>query len=162
MEFIKNDHQNVKDWGVDADKKVRPGYPMWKIPEEGTGAHWATPPEQPGFNDFFSNERPRPTRVFGNTVPPKGLSGLIRKFAFKYSEGSWAHWMGLIFADRVNMIEGLFEDVAHGVLPRPLIERGWRVDKRFKTLRYKKVVGFSVLAILSLIVISFRKRTNAT
>lgn len=129
-------HKNILGWGVDADKSVRPNYPMWKIPEEGTGAHWDVPEQQPHFNDLYSNERPRPTKVFGSRNPPKGVSGLIRKAAFRYSEGSWAHWFGLMFADRVNVFEGIVEDLAHGIRPRLLEERGWAVDKKFKTKRY--------------------------
>ena len=149
MEFRQIDHKNIPGWGVDADKSVRPNYPMWKQPPEGTGAHWKVPEQQPGFNDFYSMERPAPTHVFGNTVQPKGLSGLVRKLAFaKFSEGHFEHWMLLILADRINVFEGIIDDILHGTRPRLLEERGWNVDKKFKTKRYKKVVTLSVLAAI--------------
>lgn len=149
MEFVNIETKNnISGWGVDANKSVRPNYPMWKIPENGTGAHWAVPEQQPGFNDFYSIERPGPTHVFGNTVKPKWLSGIIRKKAFKYSESAWEHWMMLIFADRVSVYEGIIDDILHGYRPKLLIERGWRVDKKFKTRRYKKVRSYSALALL--------------
>lgn len=142
------DHAHIIGWGSDRDKNVRPAHQMWKIPEEGTGAHWDVPEQQPNFKDFYSIERPAPTHVFGTSVPPKGVSGVIRKVAFKFSEGEWEHWLLLLFADRVNVVEGLFEDVLQGTRPRLLKERGWDVDKKFKTKRYKRVVAFSFIAVL--------------
>jgi len=147
MEFVRADHKNITGWGIDADKKVRPAYPMWKVPENGTGAHWDVPEQQPGFNDFFSIERPGPTHVFGNTVPPKGVSGMLRKKAFTFSEGEWEHWLMLLLADRVGVFEGIIDDLLHGVRPQLLIERGWRIDKKFKTKRYKRVRAYTALAI---------------
>lgn len=161
MELIKNDHEGILGWGVDADKSVRPNYPMWK-PIENTGAHWAVPEQQPGFNDFHSNERPGPTHVFGNTVQPKGLSGFIRKKAFIFSEGTFEHWMLLLLADRINVFEGLAEDVMRGYRPRLLEERGWKVDKQFKTKRYKKVMLFSFLAVIVPVVYLVMKKDEVT
>jgi hypothetical protein len=164
MELIKNDHQDVQGWGADAEKTQRPAHVMWKTPEHGTGAHWSDPEQQPGFNDFVSIERPRPTRVFGNTVPPSGLSGIIRKIAFQKSEGTFSHWMLLILADRINVFEGIFDDVTKGIRPRFLEERGWRVDKKFKTRRYYKVMGFSLIAVtgISLLFIKWAKERKTT
>ena len=149
MELVNN-KDDIVGWGVDADKSVRPNYPMWKIPKQGTGAHWKVPEQQPNFRDFYSIERPGPTRVFGSSVPPSGLSGLIRKYAFKkFSESHWEHWLLLMFADRINVFEGLVEDVVKGTRPRLLEERGWAVDKKFKTKRYKRIVGFSAFIALA-------------
>lgn len=160
MELTNNSHKDIPGWGSDADKSVRPNYPMWKPAENG--AHWKVPEQQPGFNDFFSNERPGPTHVFGNTVQPSGLSGLIRKQAFTYSEGSWGHWILLLMADRVNVFEGLLDDVRRGYRPRLLAERGWNVDKKFKTKRYKKVVFLSLCALLAPIVLGVLKKDDST
>jgi hypothetical protein len=152
---------SVHGWGVDADKSVRPNYPMWKKSAQGTGAHWTEPEQQLGFNDFHSLERPGPTKVFGKTVAPSGLSGKIRKLAFSYGEGSFAHWMTLILADRINVVEGLIDDVTHGVMPGLLKERGWNVDKQFKTKRYKRVVNLSIMAaLLPIVYFVFLKKKN--
>ncbi len=43
---------------------------------------------------LHSNERPHLTAVFGTSSPPSGLSGSIRRFAFRYSESSYGHWLG--------------------------------------------------------------------
>lgn len=150
METTTN-HDHIIGWGVDADKSKRPAHQMWQ-PIESTGAHWKVPEQQPNFRDFYSMERPGPTHVFGSTVHPKGLSGLIRKFAFaKFSEGHWEHWILLMFADRINVFEGLIDDVLKGTRPHLLEERGWNVDKKFKTARYKKVIAFSAIAAVGVL-----------
>jgi len=42
---------------------------------------------------------------------PSGISGVFSRKAFKYSEGNWSHWLLLILADRVNILEGVFDNV---------------------------------------------------
>lgn len=163
MEFTRIDHKDINGWGVDADKSIRPNYPMWKPATQGTGAHWTVPEQQPNFRDFYSLERPGPTHVFGTSVPPKGLSGLIRKVAFKkFSEGHWEHWILLLFADRVNVFEGIVDDLLHGIKPGLLKERGWNVDKKFKTKRYKRVVGLSALAAVGVLFLIGSKIARGT
>lgn len=149
MEKLENSKSHIPGWGSDADKTKRPAYIMWQRPEGGTGAHWEEPEQQPNFSDFHSIERHRHTHVFGDTVQPSGVSGIIRKIAFRYGEGSFAHWMLLIFADRVNMFEGIADDLSKGIWPGLLRERGWNVDKKFKTKRYKKVRNLTVVAAVS-------------
>ncbi len=63
------------------------------------------------------HERPGMTPVFGTSVPPSGLSGKMRALAFRYSENDIRHWLILLAADRVNVGEGLLEDLAHGHVP---------------------------------------------
>lgn len=159
MEQIR-DTSTIKGWGADSDKTNRPAHTMWEIPIEGTGAHWEAPEQQPGFKDFVSIERPGVTKVFGNTVHPKGLSGLVRKQAFKKSEGTFSHWMMLIFADRIGIVEGYLDDFKQGKLPHPLRERGWNMDKKFKTRRYYKVLTMSGLLTVGLIATLLKLTTS--
>jgi hypothetical protein len=42
---------------------------------------------------LMSNERPAITRVLGTPVPSSGLSGAIRRYAFKHSEDRYHHWI---------------------------------------------------------------------
>jgi hypothetical protein len=74
---------------------------------ELTGAHWEFPERQPErWPRERSIEHKFLTPVFGTSCPPKGLSGVMRKFAYKqYSEGRAAHWLILIAADRVDALE---------------------------------------------------------
>ena len=53
-----------------------------------------------------SIERPSITPIFGTPQPPSGMSGMLRRAAFRYSESDLRHWLMLLFADRVNMVEG--------------------------------------------------------
>ena len=43
--------------------------------------------------------------VFGTACPPRGISGAIRKYAYTLSEGRTSHWMMLMAADRVDVLE---------------------------------------------------------
>jgi hypothetical protein len=151
--FIPHEnHKNIPGWGVDAEFSERPAIPYWKPVAGKTGAHWTTEnlPQQEDFNDFTSIERPgaSPTHVFGNASPPSGLSGLIRAWSFRYSEGSWAHWMGLLFADRVNVLEGVSEDLFSGHVPNVFKEMGLKSE-----LKYNKKNFYRNSAIAGLIFI---------
>ncbi|MET8352074.1 MULTISPECIES: BBE domain-containing protein [unclassified Micromonospora] len=45
------------------------------------------------------------TPVFGTSCPPKGLSGVIRRYSSRrYSEGRAAHWLLLLAADNFNRL----------------------------------------------------------
>lgn len=92
---------------VDADPKNRPGVPMEKDPPEPAGhAHWSTPERQPDPGWVLRRpDLPELTPVFGTTVPPRGLSGLIRRAAYRIPEHHTTHWLALLFADRVDAIE---------------------------------------------------------
>jgi hypothetical protein len=95
----------IPGWGVDLDPNDRPSVPRER--PEPTGAHWEFPERQPErWPREMSIEHKFLTPVFGTACPPKGLSGVIRRFAYrKYSEGRAAHWLLLIGADRVDAAE---------------------------------------------------------
>src|SRR5687768_10729940 len=106
-------------WGVDADPTNNPTHPMKKY----TGAdherlNYPRAQQQSRTVEVLqSNERPALTRVFGTSVPPSGLSGVLRRYAFRFSEGNAGHWLTLILADRINAIEGVAEDLRKGIVP---------------------------------------------
>jgi hypothetical protein len=93
----------IPGWGVDLNPKDRPSVPKERFDPGATGAHWDFPERQP-------EKRPRErsvehkflTPVFGTSCPPRGVSGLIRKVAYRYSEARAAHWLILLAADRVE------------------------------------------------------------
>jgi hypothetical protein len=97
----------IPGWGVDLDPRDRPSVPRLQFDPELTGAHWEFPERQPErWPRERSIEHKFLTPVFGTSCPPKGLSGVMRKFAYKkYSEGRAAHWLILIAADRVDALE---------------------------------------------------------
>jgi hypothetical protein len=128
MEKTEKDYSHIKGWGIDADPKNDPTYPMRdRSKEDHKGYNWDRPTQQPvNMEVLHSNERPNVSAVYGTAAPPKGLSGIIRRYAFKFGEGSFAHWLPLIAADRVDEIEGVIEDIAHGHIPNLFAEKGWK------------------------------------
>ena len=130
MEHTAKDPAQVKGWGVDADPENDPTYPMKNRTDgEHAGYSWERPPQQPVTVEVLhSNERPDLTSVFGTSTPPSGLSGVLRRLAFRYSESSYGHWLPLMLADRVSVAEGVIGDLKHGHLPNVFAERGLRAD----------------------------------
>jgi hypothetical protein len=130
MEETNIDPSQVKGWGVDADPKNDPTYPMRHHTDgEHAGYSWERPPQQPiDVEVLHSNERPNVSAVFGTSTPPAGLSGMLRRFAFNYSESSYGHWLPLMLADRVGVVEGVVEDLTHGRVPNVFAERGWKAE----------------------------------
>ncbi len=97
----------IPGWGVDLDPKDRPAVPKEQFDSDLGGAHWEFPERQPEKTPRErSIEHKFLTPVFGTSTPPKGLSGVIRKYAYReYSEGRAAHWLLLILGDRVDAVE---------------------------------------------------------
>jgi hypothetical protein len=97
----------IPGWGVDLDPRDRPAVPRERFDLAATGAHWDYPERQPeNWPRERSIEHPMLTPVFGTSTPPRALSGVLRKFAYRrYSEGRAAHWLVLIAADRVDAVE---------------------------------------------------------
>ena len=93
----------IPGWGVDLDPQDRPSVPREQFDPTLSGAHWDFPERQPErVPRERSIEHEFLTPVFGTSCPPKGLSGAIRKVAYRYSEGRAAHWLLLLAADRVD------------------------------------------------------------
>src|ERR687894_1650128 len=130
MEHTAKDPSQIKGWGVDSDPRNDPTYPMKNRNDgEHAGYGWERPPQQPiTIEVLHSNERPNVTSVFGTSTPPSGPSGAIRRLAFRYSESSYGHWLPLMLADRVSVVEGVVGDLRQGHVPNVLAERGWRAE----------------------------------
>ena len=105
------DLASIPGWGADLDPANRPAVPMEHHPPRLPGLHWDLPAEQlSDVEVLHSIERPSITPVYGTSCPPSGLSGWIRRRAFRHSENNVRHWMMLLMADRVNVVEGLLHD----------------------------------------------------
>ncbi|MBR0571655.1 hypothetical protein KB205_13545 [Microvirga sp. STS03] len=124
------DHSHIKGWGIDADPKNDPTYPMKKRTNgEHEGYTWERPTQQPvNMEVLYSIERPNMTAVFGTAAPLRGLSGAIRRMAYKRSENEYSHWLPLILADRVDVVEGVIDDFKHGKIPNIFAEKGYVAD----------------------------------
>jgi hypothetical protein len=148
MEHTAKDPSQIKGWGVDADPKNDPTYPMKNRNDgEHAGYSWERPPQQPiTVEVLHSNERPDVTAVFGTSTPPLGLSGVLRRIAFRYSESSYGHWLPLVLADRVGVVEGVLGDLRHGRIPNVFAERGWRAEwEHDKTSLVRRILVRAVL-----------------
>ncbi|CAA9347443.1 MAG: hypothetical protein AVDCRST_MAG93-6960 [uncultured Chloroflexia bacterium] len=160
MEHTAKDPSQIKGWGVDADPKNDPTYPMkHRNDGEHAGYSWERPPQQPITTEILhSIERPDVTSVFGTSTPPSGLSGSIRRFAFRYSESSYGHWLPLMLADRVSVVEGVLDDLKHGRVPNVFAERGWKAEwKHNRTSLIRRILVRVVLISAAIACFSSRR-----
>ena len=116
----------IPGWGADLDPADRPSVPRMQFDLARTGAHWDFPERQPEkWPRERSIEHKFLTPVFGTSCPPKGLSGVLRKYAYaRYSEARAAHWLILIGADRVDAIESHLRSFGTVHPDNPITETG--------------------------------------
>lgn len=154
--------QEVKGWGIDADPKNEPTYPMKKYTgDDRYGIHYERPPLQSQTVEVLhSDERPGLTAVFGTSVPPAGLSGKMRRYAFRYSENHYAHWLTLMMADRVNIVEGIIDDLKRGHVPNFFMEKGGPAQWKYN--RKQMVVKVAAVAAVSLAIIFMVRKKMRT
>lgn len=133
MEPNPNDYSHINGWGVDADPKNEPTYPLKNYTgDDHRRLNWERPPLQAETVEILkSNERPNLTAVFGTSTPPSGLSGVLRRYAFTYSESEYGHWLPLLLADRINVVEGILDDLKQGHIPNIFAEKGWKADWQY-------------------------------
>jgi hypothetical protein len=116
----------IPGWGVDLDPRDRPSVPKERFDPGLNGAHWEFPERQPEkWPRERSIEHKFLTPVFGTSCPPKGISGVMRRYAYRrYSEGRAAHWLLLLVADRVDTVESRFRSLLSGHPDNPITETG--------------------------------------
>jgi hypothetical protein len=121
----------IPGWGADLDPADRPSVPQERFDPEATGAHWVFPERQPELVPRErSIEHAMLTPVFGTTAPLKGLSGLIRRYAYaRFSEGRAAHWFLLVAGDRVDAIESHVASFATARPDNPFTETGLSAER---------------------------------
>ena len=74
----------IPGWGVDLDPADRPSHPKLRYAPERTGAHWRFPERQPGAEGRErSIEHAFVTPVFGTAQPLHGVSGAVRRLAYR-------------------------------------------------------------------------------
>jgi hypothetical protein len=115
----------IPGWGVDLDYADRPAVPMEDFDPGATNAHWDFPERQPEkWPREMSPEHGILPPVFGTGQPPRGISGAIRRYAYTLSEGRASHWLLLLAADRVDVLESSLESALKGHPDNPLSESG--------------------------------------
>lgn len=120
----------IPGWGVDLDPADRPSVPRERFDPGATGAHWEFPERQP-------EERPRERSiehgtlppVFGTTLPLRGVSGVVRRYAYRrFSEARAAHWLLLMAGDRIDVVESRVLAAVRGRPDDPVAETGVRSE----------------------------------
>lgn len=146
-------YKDINGWGADLDPKNRPSVPK-ELPSDVLTARGDVKHRQtPHMKVFHSNEHPDLTPVFGETCPPSGLSGLLREYAFQYGEATNRHWLTLMLADRVNVIERAVIDALRGQPDHYIHEKGWKAKLKYDdgaNLRRAMTVGACVIGAVAL------------
>ena len=88
--------------GIDQDPARRPGVSAEKPPHSQPHARNVAQVRQDGRPTDAGQAR---TPVFGTAQPPRGLSGRLRSAAYAIPEHYARHWLLLILADRVDVLE---------------------------------------------------------
>lgn len=90
-------------WGVDLDMARRPGVPMEREPMPFPNTRFPIEQQQ-GRSTVPMHGRPNKKMppVFGTATPMHGLSGLVRKAAYKLPDHKPSHWLMKMAADRVD------------------------------------------------------------
>ncbi|MCS5717860.1 hypothetical protein N1027_06900 [Herbiconiux sp. CPCC 205763] len=126
----------IPGWGVDLDPADRPAVPREQHAPEGTGAHWDFPDRQPELSPRErSIEHSMLTPVFGTVAPLRGVSGAVRRYAYRYSEARAAHWLLLIAGDRIDSVGSHVKSFATLRPDNPLTETGLLAEFRYQGLR---------------------------
>lgn len=150
-------YNHIKGWGVDADPKNDPTYPMKNFTgDDHKRLNYDRPSQQKtNIEVLHSNERPGVSAVFGTSVPPAGVSGSLRRKAFAYSEGNLAHWLLLLLADRIDVVEAVIEDLKKGVVPNFFEEAGGRAAWKYNRKGVlRKIVIAALISLFAMILFS--------
>ena len=136
-ETVEQLRARIPGWGVDLDPADRPSHPKLDYREDLTGAHWEFPERQPEkYPRERSMEHKFLTPVFGTACPPRGVSGALRRLAYKkFSEADAAHWLILIAADRVDSMGSSLTSVLRGKPDNPVTETGVLSEFKVSPLR---------------------------
>jgi hypothetical protein len=104
---------NVIGWGVDRHPEDRPGVPRELNPPRQMGDAAPGEPVQQVAGKVSAIDALRPvTPVYATAVPPRGLSGLLRRVAYEIPPYKARRWMLLMLADRVDVAEHTFKPAA--------------------------------------------------
>jgi len=158
------DPQTVKGWGVDADPANNPTYPYRDRSQDDHSGEWERPARQQASVEILQSiEHKQRPAVVGTSTPPAGLSGALRRLAFRKSESNLLHWMLLLGADRINVVEGVVQDVRHARVPNIPGEMGARAAWLHDRNRFmlKTVFAVGAVAILGAALTKPRRRRRS-
>lgn len=127
----------IPGWGVDRDPADRPAVPREQATPELIHPHWDFPERQAqDWPRERSLEHEFVTPVFGTTCPPHGLSGAVRRLAYRrYSEARAAHWLLLLLGDRIDATGSHLRSFATLRPDNPITETGVLSELRHHGIR---------------------------
>lgn len=132
---------------------------MDKFPDVGIETLYPDFEQQvPRHRVHKSIEHAKLTPVFGNVCPPRGVSGKIRDFAFTFSEGKLAHWILLMAADRVDVIEEIVIDLAHLRIPNLPKEMGLKSELKYNRKGVAKKLAVVGVGCMALVLLAQRRK----
>ncbi|MDQ3281654.1 MAG: hypothetical protein M3Q69_09600 [Acidobacteriota bacterium] len=146
-ETVPTDFRTINGWGADLDPANRPAVPH-ELPSNvqdvrGEVRYWQVPQDHVNV----SIEHPNITPVFGNAVPPHGLSGALRRYAFNYGEATNRHWLTLMLADRIDVVENLVGDALRGRPDNYVREKGWSAKLKYDPGRNRRLLTLGAVAL---------------
>ena len=139
-----NNYSHIQGWGADLD---RPAYPKERTPPRYTDPSYKPEQQVPKVTIYKSIERPTIPHIFGTSVPPRGLSGLIRGQAYKLGEAKIHRWLMLMLADRINVVEGIVEDLSKGHIPNIFAEMGLKSEIKYNGKNFAKKVLIGTVVV---------------
>lgn len=155
--------EEIHGWGADLDFKNRPAVPKEATNDRSKDASWERPEQQElKVKVFHSIERPNHTAVVGTSTPPRGLSGKMRGIAYKFGEAKIHRWLLLLLADRVDMMEGVVEDLKKGHIPNIFSEMGLKSEWKYnRSGAIKKLaIGTSIIGLGALLLMNRRRKNH--
>ncbi len=140
---------DIPGWGSDLDRANRPAVPMERMPPRIDRPDHPPSQQHSHVEVLVSPERPGITPLFGTSAPPRGLSGVLRRSAYRQTENDLRHWLLLLLADRVDAVEGIGEDLRQGHIPNVFSEMGLGAAWRHNPggVVRKAAIGAAVLSI---------------
>ncbi len=90
---------------ADKNPSDRPGVPQETLPEPLPNAHWLVPEQQISAGTPLVGHGRHVTSVYSNATPPRAISGLIRRWAYRVPDYRPRRWLMLMLADRIDVLE---------------------------------------------------------
>jgi hypothetical protein len=91
---------------LDEKPLARPGVPQELDPPAPlANAHWLTPDQQHSVQLPLVGAGRQLTPVYSVENPPRGLSGLVRRLAYRVPDYRPRRWLLLMLADRIDVVE---------------------------------------------------------
>jgi hypothetical protein len=99
-----------------------------EVPADAAG--WTEPPQQRNTDDHLHRAAlDGPTPVAGTAQRPRGVSGSLRRAAYEVPEHYARHWMLLLMADRIDVLESRLGSTLADPMERAGLHGGARLAR---------------------------------